>query len=264
MDKFAVKRKADRDESPSKKTRSTDRLRPTFVIAPGASGGVCPDLREVLGRMGKVVGLTKWAGNFPSQMNANVALLEKAALDARAGGDAMVLVGHSFGCRVVAELMAKDASFTVALFESYPLYGPSVPKTAALDRVAPLLRLRPEARVCFFSGARDEFLARAAPKGWRGAGEPTGAAALHAVVARMPCAAGATVFSIDGAGHDALKVAKSKVLNVQGQLLRAVEALISELAPAPQEAAAFPGQGRALGGAVVDLTEDTQDTLEDE
>ena len=65
--------------------------RPIFIIAPGASGGDCKELAEVLSRLGTVRGVAKWAGNFPGQMPANVALLRakiEEALEARRGNGA--------------------------------------------------------------------------------------------------------------------------------------------------------------------------------
>ena len=76
MDKF-LKRKPTDDAGPDDAKKQA-RVRPTFVVAPGASGGDCALLSAALGTLGRTrtIAGCKWAGNFPSQMGANVALVE--------------------------------------------------------------------------------------------------------------------------------------------------------------------------------------------
>ena len=80
MDAFVKKRKA---------PDGADKVRPTFVVCPGAGGGDCAALTQALATFGKTTTIAngKWAGNFPSQMGANVQLVvdaaRRAAADAR-------------------------------------------------------------------------------------------------------------------------------------------------------------------------------------
>lgn len=220
--------------------------RPIFIIAPGASGGDCKELAEVLSRLGTVRGVAKWAGNFPGQMPANVALLrakieEAAATLGGGGGEGapprrVVVVGHSFGCRVAVALMLQHADGTGpplpegfcgdrAVLESYPLYGPSAPSKGT-DRVAPLRALPAGARLLFVSGAGDEFLQRGGPRGWR-TGGPFGVAALQEVVDSLACRPTCAVLPVEGARHNSLKVAKKSQLAVEGRFVAAVKRFLA-------------------------------------
>ena len=73
MDAFVKKRKAP--------DGAADKVRPTFVVCPGAGGGDCAALTQALATFGKTTTIAngKWAGNFPSQMGANVQLVVDAA-----------------------------------------------------------------------------------------------------------------------------------------------------------------------------------------
>ena len=79
MDAFVKKRKA---------PDGADKVRPTFVVCPGAGGGDCAALTQALATFGKTTTIAngKWAGNFPSQMGANVQLVVDAARRAAADG----------------------------------------------------------------------------------------------------------------------------------------------------------------------------------
>lgn len=239
MDKF-LRRKPTDDAGPDDAKKQA-RVRPTFVVAPGASGGDCALLSAALGTLGRTCTIAggKWAGNFPSQMGANVALVEAAA--SRAAADApdapVVLVGHSFGCRVVAALLVKHAAardlpanvvLDGAVLESYPLYGDSPPKPTT-DRAAAARALPAEAKVLFLSGANDPFLNRT--NKWRDATAPIGAAALDAVLADAPCRANCTVVAIDGAGHNALKASKAKQETARRTAIAALKAHVRVLCP---------------------------------
>ena len=166
MDAFVKKRKA---------PDGADKVRPTFVVCPGAGGGDCAALTQALATFGKTTTIAngKWAGNFPSQMGANVQLVVDAARRAAADGAPVILVGHSFGCRVVAELLTSEAIpkpsgvqrlpanviTSGAVLESFPLYGPSPPKPST-DREVSIRNLPSGSKILFLSGAKDEFLDR--------------------------------------------------------------------------------------------------------
>jgi dienelactone hydrolase len=237
MDAFVKKRKAPADAVP--------KVRPTFVVCPGAGGGDCAPLTQALATFGKTCTIDRgrWAGNFPSQMGANVQLVVDAARRASTDGAPVILVGHSFGCRVVADLLKSEAVPTPsgiqrlpanvvtsgAILESYPLYGTSPPKPAT-DREAALRSLPPKCRVLFLSGAKDEFLDRA--RQWR-SGQSVGEAALKAVLAESPC--DATIVMVAGARHSAFKVAKATSDTVRRTNIATLKAHIFDrlLAPAP-------------------------------
>jgi len=159
-------------------------------------------------------------------MAENVSLLERTATAARSRAPAgstteVVLVGHSFGCRVICELLAKDATQRwPAILTSYPLFGPSKPKTPGTDRVATLKKLPSTARLLFVSGENDEFLRRDWVEG------ATGIAALRAALEEAPCTSRVVV--VDGAKHNVLKVAKSRALAARGTLLSAVRAYLAQ------------------------------------
>lgn len=215
MDRFIVKRKAEDDHEPSPSSKKT-KAAYSFVVAPGASGGDCADLVELLSSLGSVTSVKKWVGNFPSQMRANVELLAEAAAKAKAASSEalVVLVGHSFGCRVICELLATDETFRGAILESYPLYGPTEPKPAT-DRAVTLRKL-PDVPVLFVSGQKDQFLNRT----WLKDDAPRGVAALRAVLQESKCKS--TVLAVEAAGHNALKVAKSRRLAVAGTVRSAI------------------------------------------
>ena len=84
MDAFVKKRKA---------PDGADKVRPTFVVCPGAGGGDCAALTQALATFGKTTTIAngKWAGNFPSQMGANVQLVVDAARRAAAARRARVV-----------------------------------------------------------------------------------------------------------------------------------------------------------------------------
>lgn len=195
MDKFLKKRKKEDDY--------------VFVVAPGASGGDCPALVEVLSSLGKTVTIKKWVGNFPSQMKQNVELLRTTAT---AQKGKVVLVGHSFGCRVIVALLREETY--EAVLESYPLYGPSKPKNAGTDRVAPLKTLK--GRVLFFVGDNDPFYRR----DWHDGA--TGPDALFEVLKDCPLVDATTVV-VEGAGHNVLKVAKKNEMRVRGTVRTSIQ-----------------------------------------
>ena len=225
MDAFVKKRKAP--------DGAADKVRPTFVVCPGAGGGDCAALTQALATFGKTTTIAngKWAGNFPSQMGANVQLVVDAARRAAADGAPVILVGHSFGCRVVAELLTSEAVpkpsgvqrlpsnviTSGAVLESFPLYGPSPPKPST-DREVSIRNLPSQSKILFLSGAKDEFLDRS--KQWR-SGQPVGEAALRAVLQQSQC--DATVVMVDSARHAAFKVAKAKSDTVRRSNIAAIK-----------------------------------------
>lgn len=226
MDKFLTKRTRSEtggeekaEDSPTKKSKKTSTQKYLFVIGPGAGGGDSAELTEVLSTLGRTVGVKKWVGNFPAQMPANVALLEEAASGAQKKGETVVFCGHSFGCRVVAAILKERA--VPAVLESYPLFGPSKPKNKGTDRVAPLKEIPSDRRILFVNGTKDPFLARDWQEG------PKGIDALRAVLDDAPFAS--TCVAVDGAGHNVLKVAKSKQLANRGILRSAVQAYLDSL-----------------------------------
>ena len=217
----------------------------TFVIAGGSSGeGFCYELKEALSRLGHATEVAKWNGHYEAHMNANVATLEKCANDAaKVSEDASVLlVGCSFGCRVVAECLARrgDAKRAAkakalhpnvivdgAVFVSYPLYGPAAPRDAKGDRALVLAKLPERSKLLFVSGEKDEFLDRTSGgTAWRKEHMPRGVAALRAVAADLPCAEGITVVGIENTGHAALKAGRKKVEPAKELMLRAMEPFI--------------------------------------
>lgn len=239
MDKFLKRKSADEDGGPSKKQA---RVKPTFIVCPGASGGDCDLLTSALGTLGRTCTIAgrKWVGNFPSQMSSNVSLVEDAAREAAADSEGpVVLVGHSFGCRVIAALLVKHAKerslpervvLGGAVLESYPLYGDSAPKPTT-DRAAQIRALPEECQVLFLSGANDPFLDRR--KKWRGAEAPAGKAALTQVLADAPCSSNSTVVVIDGAGHNAFKATKTKQDAARRASIAAIKAHLGALCPPP-------------------------------
>eukprot|EP00965_Chrysotila_dentata_P197791 6178401-Pleurochrysis_carterae.AAC.1 len=202
-----------------------------FVVAWGASGRVLPSIRETLLGRGSVVDVDSWRGTAPAQLTRNAALLRDAVCKASATerGD-IVLVGHSYGCRVVIELLrslSEDStgvppSLCVdrAVLESYPLFPPS-PPTAATDRVPPLMQLPARTQLLFSSGEKDPFLHRA----WRG-GAPSGGAALRDLAAKLHCSTSVLVTA--HAAHNSLEGA-SKAFDAaaaQSDFLREIDELL--------------------------------------
>ena len=152
----------------SKRPRTSSR--PTFLFCKPNQQVV-----EVLSRIGRVVTFTDFK-TWPNSMPNNIKKLQAAAINASTEGP-VVLVGSSFGCRVVAGLLKQRGAAwrNSAVMVSYPLYGDN----ARSDRVAALREVNADAALLFHSGSRDEYLDR---RGWRGQDVPTGRAALEAVV----------------------------------------------------------------------------------
>lgn len=177
-----------------------------FVVAGGTSGnGFQPQLHAWLEEWGSVTEVERWVGTYASDMPENVALLERVYAQAAESGN-VVLVGSSFGCRVVCAFLARS-SVRGAILVSYPLYGPS-----SHDDRAPLLwSLPPHVRLLFISGEKDDFLFRT--KGgtaWRSPDAPTGIAALRSVLSRAPCARNTTILPVQSTSHDVFRLYKRR------------------------------------------------------
>ena len=191
--------------------------RPTFLFCKPNQQVV-----EVLSRIGRVVTFTDFK-TWPNSMPSNIKKLQAAAINASTDGP-VVLVGSSFGCRVVAGLLKQRGAAwrNSAVMVSYPLYGDN----ARSDRVAALREVNADAKLLFHSGSRDEYLDR---RGWRGQDVPTGRAALEAVVS-----CNATYSIVDGVGHSSCGSRRAK-----DQLQAAIEKLLRDddnaapAAPAP-------------------------------
>jgi hypothetical protein len=185
--------------------------RPTFLFCKPNQQVV-----EVLSRIGRVVTFTDFK-TLPNSMPNNIKKLQAAAINASQDGP-VVLVGSSFGCRVVAGLLKQRGAAwrNSAVMVSYPLYGDN----ARSDRVAALREVNPDAALLFHSGSRDEYLDR---RGWRGQDVPTGRAALEAVVS-----CNATYSIVDGVGHSSCGSRRAK-----DQLQAAIEKLIRDDDAAP-------------------------------
>jgi len=190
--------------------------RPTFLFCKPNQQVV-----EVLSRLGRVVTFSDFK-TWPNSMPNNIKKLQAAAINASQDGP-VVLVGSSFGCRVVAGLLkTRGAAWrNSAVMVSYPLYGDN----ARSDRVAALREVNADAKLLFHSGSRDEYLDR---RGWRGQDVPTGRAALEAVVS-----CNATYSIVDGVGHSSCGSRRAK-----DQLQAAIEKLLRDddaapAAPAP-------------------------------
>ena len=193
--------------------------RPTFLFCKPNQQVV-----EVLSRIGRVVTFTDFK-TWPNSMPNNIQKLQAAAINASQDGP-VVLVGSSFGCRVVAGLLKQRGAAwrNSAVMVSYPLYGDN----ARSDRVAALREVNADAKLLLHSGSRDEYLDR---RGWRGQDVPTGRAALEAVVS-----CNATYSILDGVGHSSCGSRRAK-----DQLQAAIEKLLRDddaapAAPAPSAA----------------------------
>jgi hypothetical protein len=200
----------------SKRPRTSSR--PTFLFCKPNQQVV-----EVLSRIGRVVTFTDFK-TWPNSMPNNIKKLQAAAINASQDGP-VVLVGSSFGCRIVAGLLkTRGAAWrNSAVMVSYPLYGDN----ARSDRVAALREVNADAALLFHSGSRDEYLDR---RGWRGQDVPTGRAALEAVVS-----CNATYSIVDGVGHSSCGSRRAK-----DQLQAAIVKLLADDDAAPAAPAAAP------------------------
>jgi pimeloyl-ACP methyl ester carboxylesterase len=198
----------------SKRPRTSSR--PTFLFCKPNQQVV-----EVLSRIGRVCTFTDFK-TWPNSMPNNIKKLQAAAINASQDGP-VVLVGSSFGCRIVAGLLkTRGAAWrNSAVMVSYPLYGDN----ARSDRVAALREVNADAALLFHSGSRDEYLDR---RGWRGQDVPTGRAALEAVVS-----CNATYSIVDGVGHSSCGSRRAK-----DQLQAAIEKLLRDDDAAPAAPAA--------------------------
>jgi hypothetical protein len=202
--------------------------RPTFLFCKPNQ-----QVMEVLSRIGRVVIFTDFK-TWPNSMPNNIKKLQAAAISASTDGP-VVLVGSSFGCRIVAGLLKQQGAAwrNSAVMVSYPLYGDN----ARSDRVAALREVRPDAALLLHSGSRDEYLDR---RGWRGQDVPTGRAALEAVVT-----CNATYSIVDGVGHSSCGSRRAK-----DQLQAAIEKLLrDDTAPAVPATAPSAAEAEATRAA---------------
>ncbi len=200
------------------KKRPRTSSRPTFLLCKPNQQVV-----EVLSRLGRVVTFTDFK-TWPNSMPNNIKKLQAAALTASTEVP-VVLVGSSFGCRVVAGLLKQRGAAwrNCAVMVSYPLYGDNA---RSPERVAALREVNADAALLFQSGSRDEYLDR---RGWRGQDVPTGRAALEAVVS-----CNATYSIVEGVGHSSCGSRRAK-----DQLQAAIEKLLRD-DDAPAAPAAAP------------------------
>ena len=229
-----------RTMAPSKRKASNAPTKAVFIICPGASSKLPTELKDALKPLGLTRVLPKWKGIMPSHVDANINLvLELCRTTADELPDRkIVLVGHSFGTRVIVTLLTKirdgqlaesipdSLQLDRAILESYPLYGPSKPKPTT-DRAVTLETAPDNLRCLFFSGEKDEFLDRR--KNWRNdANDNIGGAALKEVVARMPSSDLCTVVLVPEGKHNALKVSKSNQQIVTKRFQNAVKDLLGD------------------------------------
>ena len=196
----------------SKRPRTSSR--PTFLFCKPNQQVV-----EVLSRIGRVCTFTDFK-TWPNSMPSNIKKLQAAAINASTEGP-VVLVGSSFGCRIVAGLLKQRGAAwrNSAVMVSYPLYGDN----ARSDRVTALREVGSDSKLLFHSGSRDEYLDR---RGWRGQDVPTGRAALEAVVS-----CNATYSIVEGGGHSSCGSRRAK-----DQLQAAIEKLLRDYDAAPATA----------------------------
>ena len=162
-----------------------------FVFAPGAGGAAAREMVKLHGKLeaagDAVLRVEGWPRGLNPASNCGHVLAAAAAAHAAHPGSAVVLCGASFGCRVVAEVMARDpppyVSRTIVLC-GYPLIGQSGSST---DRTGHLLRMPADVRACFVEGDKDPFLG------------PTGLASLREVAGRM--AASHEIHVVAHGGH---------------------------------------------------------------
>ena len=265
MDKFLTKKRSADDEvevidQPAKEGRGRRRRsvferggcgggRGRACSAPdlhhrsGASGGDCKELAEVLSRLGTVRGVAKWAGNFPGQMPrtsrscAPRSRRRRPRRRRRRRGRAprrVVVVGHSFGCRVAVALMLQHADGT----------GPPLPEgfcgdracsrairswaeraVEGTDRVARAARAARGRAAALRLGRGRRVPQRGGPRGWRTGGPRV--AALQEVVDSLACRPTCAVLPVEGARHNSLKVAKKSQLAVEGRFVAAVKRFLA-------------------------------------
>jgi len=149
-----------------------------YLVAPGAGGGtpegvvrvlqsfpgtsaveVVPPVKAGSKRVWDVAAVGRNVGTVWSAIEAAVA---------KHGGQRVTLVGHSFGCRVLAAVLADDRGRAERLcepavvFSGYPLFATRVPKKTGGQRVEQLTQLARDGprgfRYLFVSGEEDDFL----------------------------------------------------------------------------------------------------------
>ena len=151
---------------------------------------VAYSLFYVVGTVGAIlVPVVGWPtkGHATAASNNDHVLAAAASAHAVHPTSTVVLCGASFGCRVVAEGMARDpppyVSRTIVLC-GYPLIGQG---GSSPDRTGHLLRLPADVHACFVEGDKDTFLG------------PTGLASLREVAGRMRATCG--IYELKGGTH---------------------------------------------------------------
>lgn len=184
-----------------RKTQTTSTRKFAFVLAPAAggqiptTGGLADVLRQAV--PAGTVDASVAAVDAPSwgvrgTPNSNAAKVE-ALVDSIPAGAIVVLVGHSYGNRVLVEFIRKHmtsagqcgaAARRGALLLGYPLHA----TRGNTDRVTPLQTLPADAPpLTFVSGRRDEFIKKSEE-------------VLRRAIAGMACRANVTIAFTDG-GH---------------------------------------------------------------
>lgn len=237
------KRKADQEEQPT-----TPPKKVVFVLCPGASSREPTELKTALQALGTARVLSKWKGTMPTHLNANVDLVLSMCNDvAKEFPDrSILLVGHSFGTRIIVTLLSEidagkrkvgsDVPETLlteyAILESYPLYGPGKPSPST-DRAATLQKAPASLRCLFVSGDKDDFLDRR--KNWRGVDAKIGEEALMEVVSSMPSFNISQIVMIPDGKHNALNAAKTKKEQVATTFQNAVRSFVGHFAELHEE-----------------------------
>lgn len=167
-----------------------------FIFAPGAGGrGPCPIMLQQVTARGRIsvraVDAPGWGTKGSPSSNAAKVEAAIVASSPPTPGTSIILVGHSYGCRVLVEFLRKhyksagllgDAARRGAILLGYPLYA----TRGTTDRVTPLQTLPADAPpLTFVSGRKDEFIKKRE-------------ACLREVIERMACRASAKVVFTNG------------------------------------------------------------------
>jgi hypothetical protein len=175
-----MKRRAEEESKggePKKNAKKSPQSQSTLVVLPGAGGAIAKDMRAFLDSEQTTASYTvlfpktgwQWnTRNAGAQENFD---LVNSLLKGVASESKLILMGHSFGNRVIAHMLQQDINFgkhkmpDYVVFCAYPLFAEKDDTKNNSARKAPLLEIPLKyKKILVISGDKDEFLNRAYQK----------------------------------------------------------------------------------------------------
>jgi predicted alpha/beta hydrolase family esterase len=166
-----------KDDAPNKNFKRNDLTKKTLVVLPGAGGSIGKDMLAFLesdslaSKYDVKFPKTGWQWNIRNPQCQENFVLVNSLLKGVPSDSTLILMGHSFGNRVIAHMLENDANFAknpkpeFVVFCAYPLFAEKDDAKNNAARKAPLTKIPLKySKIVFISGENDEFLNRSYQK----------------------------------------------------------------------------------------------------